>query len=717
MKIRTKSFIINMIIPLIVFAGVLLVNFTINAEAKLKDIGEIQMASLAHIASEINVELEKFRQVLKVSSKIKLFHDAMAQFPQGHLSREDVGTPLMKGAEEVLKSISADNPYIDYLYIGAESSTALFLDEWLELTEGFDARKRPWYLGAMRTNDVFIDNPEATAEIGQEGKLTNSMGYKIKKGSQILGVIGMDYSLQPVFDVIKEAQEHHPGMLFTLFEGDSTLILYNRDTSYTQNVTLDKLLVKLEYSETQKKEFTEMFQNVVKNKEADVFNAHRVVRLSPVHGTPFVLTASFSKNDMRSRELRDMFFLYVVGSLVFILTLILSNIFSNKTIFNKIQNLSNRFYEISHGDGDLTVQLDFKRKDELGELAGYFNTFVKKIRDIMIAVKKESGSIEKNQVKLLGYTQETATSSVEINSNVDSINRQISDLNINLQSVSSAMDEIDATVDSLNQGTETQTRAVDEATSSVEEMVAQLDSVARIVNEKKQAAEKLNVIIQESGQQISDGTLANEAVVALAGKVSEMSTVISNIASQTNLLSMNAAIEAAHAGEAGKGFAVVSDEIRKLAEVAQSNSQEIQQIITDILEKVDFAFTISKNSEDAFKTLKEDIQSTIQALEEINVSTQELAQGGALIIKANQELAQVSSHVKESTEEISKTINMISESTRNAADISNQVAVGMGEISHGTGDISTNVNFVNELASELSSNARGLGNETGKFKT
>ncbi len=361
--------------------------------------------------------------------------------------------------------------------------------------------------------------------------------------------------------------------------------------------------------------------------------------------------------------------------------------------------------------------MDDSRKDELGELAGYFNSFLKKIRLMMITIKETSSSIEMKQVSLSGFTQETASSSVEISSNVDSINKQIEELNNQLLSVSSAMDEIDATVASLNSSTDTQTSAVDEATSSVEERVAQLDSVARIVNVKKEDAEKLTAVIKESGQQISDGTAATEQVVELAGKVSEMSNVISSIASQTNLLSMNAAIEAAHAGDAGKGFAVVADEIRKLAEIAQSNSSDIQDTITNILDKVNLAYKISRGSEETFVKLADDINSTIRALEEINTSTQELSLGGEQIIKANAELSNVSSQVKQSTEEMGNTISLITDSTRNAASISTHVTEGMAEISHGTGDIESTVNQVNELAEELSVNTKLLNTETNKFKT
>ncbi len=410
-------------------------------------------------------------------------------------------------------------------------------------------------------------------------------------------------------------------------------------------------------------------------------------------------------------------FTYVIAFIIFIAILLGSFFVSNKIIFKPIKDLSLKFYNISHGEGDLTVSVNAHNRDELGELAGHFNSFIEKIRIIMIQIKETSTSIDIKQEKLASYTQETAASSVEISSNVDSINTQIEEVNNQLLSVSSAMNQIDATIVSLNRSTDTQTTAVNEASSSVEEMVAQLESVAKIVNDKKLEAEQLTEIILESEQQITAGTSANEEVVQLAEKVSEMSTVISNIASETNLLSMNAAIEAAHAGDAGKGFAVVADEIRKLAEIAQANSGDIQETIGNILNKVDIAYNISKNSETTFVRLKDDIQSTIQALEEINISTQELSQGGELIIKANADLSQVSSHVKQSTEEMGETITLISESTRKAADISSHVTEGMAEISHGTGDISSNVNLVNDLTEELTQDTNLLSLETKKFKT
>lgn len=717
MKLNTKSLLMNLVVPLIIFSGVIFVTFKEMSTAKINDITETQKAVLHAVSSDTNLEVERFRGLLKVTSRLPTIQSLLPKLPLNHIESELKEINEYNQAVATLEYIVNSNPDIDLLYIAGDKSPIIVSNKWASTPPGFDARERVWYKEAYKSKKIYITPPYVTADQEKNNKLTISMSHPILRKAKSMGVVSMDFSINNIIETIMDTQEKHPELSLTLFNTSNKQVLYNQKTSFEDNVVLEDLLIPLEYNKVQQKDFIDMFNRVAKTGKPEVFDAHRVVSLFKIPETPWIITTSFNKKELLKDSLKDIAFTYLIAFIVFVIFVIGSYIVSNRIIFKPIKDLSNKFYNISHGEGDLTVKVNAHKRDELGELAGHFNSFIEKIRVIMIQIKDTSSSVDVKQEKLSSYTQETAASSVEISSNVDSINSQIEELNNQLLSVSSAMNQIDATIKSLNRSTDTQTTAVNEASSSVEEMVAQLESVAKIVKDKKQEAEQLTKVILESEQQITAGTSANEEVVQLAEKVSEMSTVISNIASETNLLSMNAAIEAAHAGDAGKGFAVVADEIRKLAEIAQANSSDIQETIGNILNKVDIAYNISKNSEDTFVRLKDDMQSTIQALEEINISTQELSQGGELIIKANADLSQVSSHVKQSTEEMGETITLISESTRKAADISSHVTEGMAEISHGTGDISTNVNLVNDLTEELTQDTNLLSLETRKFKT
>lgn len=715
MTLRTKSFITNLIFPLLLFSGIMLFTFRNMADDKLKDITETMKSVLNTTASDIKISINTSEIILKA---VRNNEDITSFIKKGMVQSYDKNTynenPEYKKAVNIMKGLSSINNAIEILYIASEKSPSIVIDRWIDLPDGFDARERDWYKSSKGTEDIFMTSPYIDA---LSKKLVTSLVVSITENGQHIGVVAIDFLLSDIVDTIDEVQAANPELSFVLFDSNNEQVLYSKSDKFEDNIFLKDTLKSLKYSQKQESEFNDIFQRVKKTGESGLFTAHRTVAMNKIEGTSWIIIASFDSKDYLSTHLKESNSTYLIAIIIFIVILVFGFIMSINIIFKPIKKLSGKFFDISHGESDLTMEVKQNSKDELGDLSNNFNTFLEKIRNIIIAVKIDTDIIEEKQKKLSGTSQETASSSIQIKSNVDSINGQIEELNSQLQSISSAMDEIKATVGSLFEHTEVQTNAVDDASSSIEEMVAQLDSVARIVNTKKSEAVKLTEIINENGEQLSNATAANEEVVVLAGKVAEMSGVISKISAQTNLLSMNAAIEAAHAGEKGQGFAVVADEIRKLAEISRLSSGDIKKAISDILTKVDIAYQISSGSEETFNKLREGTQSTIMALEEINVATQELSQGGSLIIKANTQLSQVSIQVKESAQEMSHTVDSITAATRTAADISVNVKDGMAEIAHGTGDISESVHMVNKFTEEVTQSTIHLKTETNKFKT
>lgn len=232
------------------------------------------------------------------------------------------------------------------------------------------------------------------------------------------------------------------------------------------------------------------------------------------------------------------------------------------------------------------------------------------------------------------------------------IENQVHKLEQNSSDSSSATELIAARINDLNQSIESESAAQIESSASINEMVASIRNVAESAARRRSALEKLTGTT-DSGMQRLDALLGYiSKIEGSIGSIQQMVAVINAIAGSTNLLSMNAAIEAAHAGDAGRGFAVVADEIRNLADTTGKNAKEIGRQLKEVIQIIKTAADESDTTRAAFQEIRREIDSVIDAFNEISTATEELAEGGRQILEALQTLSDMSSQLTSGGKEI-----------------------------------------------------------------